>query len=81
MVGLRSANEDAIWQYAMGNGLAVITKCEDFVLRRLLEPSGPQIVWLRIGNCSNRELLTRFLPVLPEVVSRLKGPEIVVEVI
>lgn len=65
----------------MANGLVVLTKDEDFVIRRWLEADGPQIVWLRIGNCSNRELLAWFLPVLADVVQRLHQREIVVEVI
>jgi len=80
-VGLLQADDDAIWQYAMANGLVVLTKDEDSVIRRWLEAEGPQIVWLRIGNCSNRELLTKFLPLWADVVQRLRQREVVVEVI
>ena len=80
-VGLLKAGDDAIWQYAMANGLVVLSKDEDFIIRRLLEADGPQTVWLRVGNCSNRELLARFLPLLADVVVRLQQHETVVEVI
>lgn len=65
----------------MANRLAVLTKDEDFATRRLLEADGPQIVWLRVGNCSNRELLAWFIPLLADVVARLQQREIVVEMI
>ena len=80
-VGLLNADNNAIWQYAVANGLAVLTKDEDFVTRRLLEADGPQIVWLRVGNCSNRALFAWFMPLLADVVVRLQQREVVVEVI
>jgi predicted nuclease of predicted toxin-antitoxin system len=80
-IGLLKSEDDAIWQYAMANRLVVLTKHEDFVIRRLLEADGPQIVWLRVGSCSNRQLLAWFLPLLADIVARLQQRENVVEVI
>lgn len=80
-VGLLNATGNAIWDYAVANRLCILTKDEDFAIRRFLEAHGPQIVWLRIGNCSNRQLLAWFLPLLSDVVLRLQQREIVVEVI
>lgn len=80
-VGLLTADDDAIWQYAVANRMVVLTKDEDFVTRRLLEVTGPQIVWLRVGNCSNRELVAWFLPLLPDAVARLQHGDIIVELI
>ncbi|MES2691979.1 MAG: DUF5615 family PIN-like protein [Verrucomicrobiota bacterium] len=55
-VGLREAEDLAIFDYALRNGLVILTKDEDFaMLAEGGEPS-PTIVWLRIGNCSNDEL-------------------------
>lgn len=70
-VGLLQSDDDAIWQYAMDNRLAIVSKDEDFATRRLLEASGPQIVWLRVGNCSSRELLAWFMPLLTDIATRL----------
>lgn len=80
-VGLLQSDDDAIWQYAMDNRLAIVSKDEDFAMRRLLEASGPQIVWLRVGNCSNRELLAWFMPLLKDIAARLQQREAIIEVV
>lgn len=49
-VGLRDADDAAIWQFAMSGGWCIVTKDEDFALRRMTEGTGPPVVWLRIGN-------------------------------
>ncbi len=55
-VGLRDADDGTIWQYALTHGAVILTKDEDFPERSLRSPSPPQVVWIRIGNCSNRAL-------------------------
>lgn len=80
-VGLLQSDDNAIWQYALANHLAIVTKDEDFATRRLFDAGGPQIVWLRVGNCSNRELLAWFMPLVSDVAARLQQREAIVEVI
>lgn len=61
-LGLRDAEDAAIFRAAKDAGAVVMTKDADFVV--LLERFGPppQIVWIRSGNTSNanlRDVLTR----------------------
>jgi predicted nuclease of predicted toxin-antitoxin system len=51
-VGLREAEDAAIWEYAKQNGFVVISKDSDFQARSLLFGSPPKFIWLRVGNCS-----------------------------
>ena len=46
-VGLRDADDGQVWGYAAREGIAILTKDEDFAARRLREPHGPTIIWLR----------------------------------
>ena len=55
-LGLREADDGSIWNFATSGGWTVLTKDEDFVARGLATPDAPAIVWLRIGNCTNRVL-------------------------
>ena len=55
-------------------------KDEDFVTFRTLEPDGPSVVWLRIGNTTKRELLDRFAPNLSQIVEALEKGDKLVEV-
>jgi Uncharacterized protein conserved in bacteria len=50
-VGLRDADDNAIWEYAKVNGFAIVSKDSDFQQRSLLYGSPPKFIWLRVGNC------------------------------
>jgi predicted nuclease of predicted toxin-antitoxin system len=74
-VGLLAADDEPIWQYASSHGSVIVTKDEDFSNRKPLRRGGPAVLWLRVGNCSNRALLTWFLPLLPQIIDRLNQGE------
>jgi predicted nuclease of predicted toxin-antitoxin system len=50
-IGLRDADDSAIWEYAKLNGFAIVSKDSDFQQRSLLYGSPPKFIWLRMGNC------------------------------
>jgi len=54
--GLGSADHEAIWQYAKGNGYSIVSKDSDFQERSVLRGSPPKIIWLRVANCSSTEI-------------------------
>jgi len=60
--------------------VSVITKDEDFALRRTLVDAGPANVWLRRGNTSRRDLLAWLEPLLPTVIDLLSRGEPLVEI-
>jgi predicted nuclease of predicted toxin-antitoxin system len=77
--GMTSASDNAIWEYAASVGAVIVTKDEDFAIRRLLT-AGPAIVWLRLGNSRRVALLARIEAELPVVVAALERGEALVEV-
>jgi len=79
--GLLRAEDPEIWRYAPRHAAVIVTKDEDFPKLKTLNPSGPQVVWLRVGNCSNRALLAWFAPLLPDVIDRLNRGEGLIEVV
>lgn len=50
--GMRGASDTRIWQYALENGFAIVSKDSDFSQRSRLMGSPPKVIWLRIGNCT-----------------------------
>lgn len=80
-VDLADANDRAVWAYAELHGAVIITKDEDFAFRRAREATGPQIVWIRVGNTSRRELLGWFRFRLPMIVDTLARGEALVEIV
>ena len=79
-VGLRNSDDGSIFNFAASGGWTVITKDEDFVARCISDPNAPAVVWLRIGNCTNRVLFTWLDPFLGEVNERLSEGEKVIEI-
>jgi len=66
-LNLAKADDAEIWQYAKENGFAIVSKDTDFQQRSLLYGSPPKFIWLRVGNCSTRDiesLLRRSSPIV-----------------
>ena len=55
-LGMDQADDIVIWQYAGANGFMIVSKDSDFYQRSLLYGSPPKVVWLRVGNCSTRQV-------------------------
>ena len=55
-VGLRDADDLAIWQYAKAHGYAIVSKDSDFQQRSLLHGAPPKFLWLRVGNCTTKRI-------------------------
>ena len=79
-VGLRDADDAQVWEYAVREGIAILTKDEDFAARRLREPHGPTIIWLRVGNSSRAALVRWLTPLLASIEALVAAGEGVIEV-
>lgn len=79
-VGLRDAEDLAIYETAKVQGVIVMTKDSDFVnlVDRLGVP--PQIIWLTCGNTSNARLREILSATLPEALELLRAGEALVEI-
>ena len=80
-VKLGVASDTAIWRHAARTGATLLTKDEDFVALANGDPSGPQVVWIRIGNISNDALWRAIDPQLDEIIEALDAGERIVEVL
>ena len=56
-LGLRGAEDEAVWNHCRAPPAIVVTKDEDFVLRRARSADGPQVLWIRLGNATNDILI------------------------
>ena len=77
---LGQSPDNDIWRYAAESDAVIVSKDEDFAQWILSGRKGPKVVWLRIGNCTNAELLDWLLPVWPEVVSTLETGDHLIEI-
>lgn len=80
-VGLHRADDKSIWEHAQRENLIVVTKDEDFAARAQLTASAPLIVWLRVGNATNRALFMWIELRLPGIVELLEQGNRIIEVV
>jgi predicted nuclease of predicted toxin-antitoxin system len=59
----------------------ILTKDEDFAARSAQATLAPIIVWLRVGNATNRALFTWLEPRLPGIVRFIEQGSRLVEVL
>ncbi len=78
-LGMLEAGDRMIWAEAQRLGAIVISKDEDFVHLRTLNPDGPALVWVRFGNTTRRGLLEWFERLLPDIEQFLLAGEMLVE--
>jgi predicted nuclease of predicted toxin-antitoxin system len=55
-LGMEHADDTVIWRFARENGFAIVTKDSDFYERSLVHGFPPQVIWLKCGNLSTRQL-------------------------
>ncbi len=55
-IGLPTAPDREVWEYARQNDYIIVTKDADFSELSLLLGFPPKMIWLRRGNCSTRDI-------------------------
>ena len=55
-VGLGTAQDEAVWAYAREHGFAIVSKDSDFAERSVLERDSAKVIWIRLGNCSTKDV-------------------------
>ena len=55
-IGLDCSDDDVIWEYALHNDYAIVTKDVDYNNLSIVRGTPPKVVWLLMGNCTNRQV-------------------------
>src|SRR4051794_18406293 len=51
LLGMATADDEAIWLYARRHDFVIVSKDRDFFHRRMRFGHPPKVVWARRGNC------------------------------
>jgi predicted nuclease of predicted toxin-antitoxin system len=78
-LGMLEATDRQIWDEAISRSAVLVTKDRDFSLRRVAGNAGPTILWVRVGNISNRKLIELALRALPAIIEAIERGEVVIE--
>ena len=57
---LKSATDIAVWERARADRYTLVSKDSDFRQMSFLFGAPPKVVWIRLGNCSTKEILALF---------------------
>ena len=79
-VELTGKPDQEIWSWALQERAVIVSKDEDFVYLRQFDPSGPSLVWLRLGNTRNATMFRRLAPIWPTIVGKLEAGDQLIEV-
>lgn len=55
-LGLDQASDVDVWEFARANWFTVVTKDTDYPDLVTLRGHPPKVLWLRLGNCSTRQV-------------------------
>ena len=56
LIDAGGAADSTVWQLARERQCVLVTKDEDFHRLSVLRGAPPKVVWLRVGNCSTKDI-------------------------
>ena len=72
LLGLDTASDDEVWNFARDNGFTLVSKDADFSDMNLLRGFPPKVLWLRIGNCTTAQV-EALLRLHHEAIEQMEG--------
>ena len=55
-LGLGSASDQTIWDFAASGDYIIVTKDADFTELSVVRGIPPKVIWIRRGNCSTKDI-------------------------
>jgi predicted nuclease of predicted toxin-antitoxin system len=74
-LGLQSAPDPVVWAHAASGGYTIVTKDADFHHRSFLYGHPPKVIWIRLGNCSTRDIATLLVEQREKIEAFYLSPE------
>jgi predicted nuclease of predicted toxin-antitoxin system len=69
-------DDRVIWDYALQNKYAIVTRDSDYYDFTLLRGSPPKVIWIRRGNCSTKEIESIFRLKMIEIQEFFQNPSL-----
>lgn len=57
LIGLETASDREVWDFAKKHGFAIVSKDADFHQLGFLLGAPPKTIWLRLGNCTTTQII------------------------
>jgi predicted nuclease of predicted toxin-antitoxin system len=79
-IGMASSSDLEVYEYAAAHGYIIVTKDEDFLYLSHRFRSDAGLLWIRLGNCRTRVLLTALDRQWVEIVRCFAASDRIVEI-
>jgi predicted nuclease of predicted toxin-antitoxin system len=66
-VALDCAFDDDVWDYALRNEFAIVSKDEDYNNLSVLRGAPPKVIWVQLGNCTTAQVEAAFRDHYPDI--------------
>lgn len=76
LIGLETAGDRAVWDFAKAGEYVIVTKDEDFIEIQSLLGYPPKVVLLALGNCTNQQVVDALTRSKTEIEAALARDEI-----
>lgn len=76
LIGLETAGDRAVWDFAKAGEYVIVTKDEDFIEIQSLLGYPPKVVLLAFGNCTNQQVVDALIRSKAEIETALARDEI-----
>ena len=77
--GLARLDDRTLWSHAIADGRIIVSKDEDFLYLANQPDAMGRLLWVRLGNCRNAQLLGAFARAFERVEAAFDAGESVVE--
>lgn len=74
-VGLGGADDNQVWCYARQYGFTLVSKDSDFHEKSLLQGYPPKVIWIKRGNCTNKQIEMMLRNKAEQINVMLNDPE------
>lgn len=73
--GLDQADDIDIWLFAQQNGFTIVTKDADFNDVTALRGAPPKVIWIRVGNCTTKDIENIIRKNYSKIIQFINDPE------
>jgi predicted nuclease of predicted toxin-antitoxin system len=76
LLGMERSDDRELWEHAKSMGFVLVTKDEDFMDLAATLGYPPKLILLRLGNCTNQQILDALLASRSEIEAHLARDDV-----
>ncbi|MDX1963651.1 MAG: DUF5615 family PIN-like protein [Pirellulales bacterium] len=75
LIGLDTAEDRIVWEYALRHNLTIVSKDSDFQSLSLANGAPPKFIWLQVGNGPTRKIVQLLTSRIFDIQTFISDPD------